>query len=280
MPVVFLLSFINVYPALPTSTTSGNKEAPLTKVSAPYQNAPLAKAVVLELPIIFSTPKPIPIPIGIPKKQDHLHKPVSTSTSDDPFADIEPLPTTKAVSEQQIYSPVNDDPFADIEPLPSISQEKTSTQRPWSPALRPPPVKDVKGALGSISQPAPEPEPLPEPEPTPLPVEEPAPTPTEPPAEIVPPNPTPEPLPPVESPIVKPIPPIESLPTAEVFENILQDGTVTASEVVALLKNVNADGKLTKAEKEVVAIAIVAQFIDEIAVPASAKSAIGLILPA
>lgn len=66
------------------------------------------------------------------------------------------------------------------------------------------------------------------------------------------------------------------MPTSQVVENILQDGTVTASEVVALLKNVNADGKLTAEEKEVVATAIVAQFIDAPAVPASALQEAGL----
>lgn len=71
-------------------------------------------------------------------------------------------------------------------------------------------------------------------------------------------------------------PSIESLPTSEVIKDILQDGTVTASEVVALLQNVNADGKLTEAEKEVVAIAIVAQFVDELAVPVSALIEAGL----
>lgn len=71
-------------------------------------------------------------------------------------------------------------------------------------------------------------------------------------------------------------PSIESLPTSVVIKDILQDGSVTASEVVALLQNVNADGKLTEAEKEVVAVAIVAQFIDAPAVPASALIEAGL----
>jgi hypothetical protein len=71
-------------------------------------------------------------------------------------------------------------------------------------------------------------------------------------------------------------PSIESLPTSEVIKDILQDGTVTASEVAALLQNVNADGKLTKEEKEIVAIAIVAQFVNELAVPVSALIEAGL----
>jgi hypothetical protein len=71
-------------------------------------------------------------------------------------------------------------------------------------------------------------------------------------------------------------PSIESLPTSEIVENILQDGTVTASEVSAIIENVNADGKLTAEEKEVVATAIVAQFIDAPAVPATALEEAGL----
>jgi hypothetical protein len=66
------------------------------------------------------------------------------------------------------------------------------------------------------------------------------------------------------------------LPTSEIVENILQDGTVTASEVSAIIENVNADGKLTEEEKEIVAVAIVAQFIDAPAVPASALEEAGL----
>ena len=66
------------------------------------------------------------------------------------------------------------------------------------------------------------------------------------------------------------------MPTSEIVENILQDGTVTASEVSAIIENVNADGKLTAEEKEVVATAIVAQFIDAPAVPASALEEAGL----
>jgi len=66
-------------------------------------------------------------------------------SSTDSFID---LPTTHS-------QPPNDEEFIDI----PTQREQPSTQRPWSPALRPPPVKDVKGALGSISQPVPEPEP-------------------------------------------------------------------------------------------------------------------------
>jgi stage V sporulation protein SpoVS len=97
--------------------------------------------------------------------------------------------------------------------------------------------------------------------PTPQPVEEPSPKPIEPPAEIVPPSPTPESKP---------------SPTPVTIDNILQDGTVTAKEVSALLESVNADGKLTEAEKEVVATAIVAQFLNALAVPVSALIEAGL----
>jgi hypothetical protein len=68
----------------------------------------------------------------------------------------------------------------------------------------------------------------------------------------------------------------EPLETSEVLDDILQDGTVTSEEVDALIENVNADGKLTEEEKEIVATAIVAQFIDELAVPVSALIEAGL----
>jgi stage V sporulation protein SpoVS len=114
--------------------------------------------------------------------------------------------------------------------------------------------------------PAEEPLPPQEAETPPVPVEEP---------------PAPEPLPetPVEPAPAEPTqesPSIESLPTSEVIENILQDGDVTAKEVTALLANVNADGKLTEEEKEIVATVIVAQFLDALAVPASALEEAGL----
>jgi hypothetical protein len=57
---------------------------------------------------------------------------------------------------------------------------------------------------------------------------------------------------------------------------ILQDGTVTASEVKSLVSDAKADGKLDEQEREIIATAIVAQFVNEIAVPVEALIEAGL----
>ena len=57
---------------------------------------------------------------------------------------------------------------------------------------------------------------------------------------------------------------------------ILQDGTVTAAEVASIVADAKADGKLDEQEREIIATAIVAQFADEIAVPAEALQEAGL----
>lgn len=60
------------------------------------------------------------------------------------------------------------------------------------------------------------------------------------------------------------------------MENILADGDVTASEVEAIVDLAKADGKFTDEEKAIVAQAIVAEFMDAPAVPASALIKAGL----
>ena len=57
---------------------------------------------------------------------------------------------------------------------------------------------------------------------------------------------------------------------------ILQDGTVTAAEVKNLISDAKADGKLDEQERKIIATAIVAQFVNEIAVPAEALKEAGL----
>jgi hypothetical protein len=59
------------------------------------------------------------------------------------------------------------------------------------------------------------------------------------------------------------------------LDDILSDGDVSAEEVNAIVDSVNADGKLTEAEKEIVAEAVIAQFAGE-AVPASALAEAGI----
>lgn len=60
------------------------------------------------------------------------------------------------------------------------------------------------------------------------------------------------------------------------MENILADGDVTANEVASIVDSANADGKFTEEERTIVAEAIVAQFMDAPAVPASALIEAGL----
>ena len=59
------------------------------------------------------------------------------------------------------------------------------------------------------------------------------------------------------------------------LDDILADGNVTANEVASIVDSVNADGKLTEAEKEIVAEALIAQF-DGAAVTASAIAEAGI----
>lgn len=59
------------------------------------------------------------------------------------------------------------------------------------------------------------------------------------------------------------------------LNDILADGDVTADEVASIVDSVQADGKLTEAEKEIVAEALIAQF-DGAPVTASAIAEAGI----
>lgn len=59
------------------------------------------------------------------------------------------------------------------------------------------------------------------------------------------------------------------------LNDILADGDVSASEVASIVDSVNADGKLSEAEKGIVAEALIAQF-DGAAVTASAIAEAGI----
>ena len=59
------------------------------------------------------------------------------------------------------------------------------------------------------------------------------------------------------------------------MDDILADGNVTADEVASIVDSVQADGKLTEAEKEIVAEALIAQFDGE-PVTASAIAEAGI----
>jgi hypothetical protein len=258
-----------------------------------------------------STPEPTPVPSPTPSPDTNTTEP--TPLPQPPIQEPSPTPTpipSPAPSPEPIPLPnpvdtpaVEPTPVPVPEPIPNpIPQPEPSPSpvEPPAPAPEPEPLPETEPTAPPVEEPAPEPieppaeidppsptpEPLPPTDPEPIeplpPVEEPLepqePESPEPPLEEVPEE---EPLPetPVEPAPVdqeQESPSIESLPTSEVIKDILQDGTVTASEVTALLENVNADGKLTEAEKEVVAVAIVAQFIDELAVPVSALIEAGL----
>jgi hypothetical protein len=163
---------------------------------------------------------------------------------------------------------------------------------PIPPAVEPEPTPEPE----SEPEPTPEPEPNPSPEPfptpdeTPIPEPEPELEPSEPePIPAATPEPEPEPeaietpdeAPEPESEIAEPLLPIEedSLESSdnpsEELENILADGEVTADEVASIIDLVNADGKLSEEEKEIVATAIIAQFAGE-PVPAAALLAGGI----
>ena len=59
------------------------------------------------------------------------------------------------------------------------------------------------------------------------------------------------------------------------MNDILADGNVTANEVASIVDSVQADGKLTQAEKEIVAEALIAQF-DGAPITASAIAEAGI----
>jgi hypothetical protein len=71
-------------------------------------------------------------------------------------------------------------------------------------------------------------------------------------------------------------PSTESSDPSVQLESILQDGTVTATEVESIVESAQADGKLDAEERKIIATAIVAQFIDAPAVPADALKEAGL----
>jgi len=91
----------------------------------------------------------------------------------------------------------------------------------------------------------------------------------------------PEPKPEPQQPTPLPTPELQSnsnLPSensSQLLTEILADGNVSAQEVESIIASVSEDGKLTEAEKEVVAEAIVAQYEGE-PVPAAALVAAGI----
>jgi len=261
------------------------------------QPSPTATPEPSPSPSVTAEPSPTPTPTPTPEPST---SPSPTPTPlDTPTPSPSPIQTTPAPSPTP--SPVVDTkPVEPIQPTPQPSPQPSPTPIPIpspepnpvpvplpnpvdTPAVEPTPAPEPESTPSPTPQPEPspspeeppvaipDPEPLPEPEPLPVdeptlpPVEEPQPIPSEPPAEIDPPSPTPEPQP-SEPPA----------PSPESIEDILQDGKVTATEVDNLVNDLTADGKLTEDEKEIVATAIVAQFVDAPAVPASALIEAGL----
>lgn len=245
--------------------------SPDTNTTTPTPPAPQPTPTPLPTPTPIPSPEPSPLPSPAPR-------PVDTPAVE-PTPAPAPEPTPNPIPQPEPSpSPVEPPaPAPEPEPLPEPEPTPPPVEEPAPEPIEPP---------AETAPPSPTPEPLPPTEPPieePLPpVEEPLP-PQEPETPAPPVEEPPAPEPPAENPQepapIEPAPQspsIESLPTSEVIKDILQDGTVTAKEVVALLQNVNADGKLTAEEKEIVATAIVAQFIDAPAVPASALEEAGL----
>jgi hypothetical protein len=138
--------------------------------------------------------------------------------------------------------------------------------------------------------PEPEPEPAPEPpvppaDPDDEPEQTPDPQPESPspepesPLPLTPSDPEPKPEPQQPAPLPTPEPQSNSnLPSensSQLLTEILADGNVSAQEVESIIASVSEDGKLTEAEKEIVADAIIAQYEGE-PVPAEALVAAGI----
>jgi len=241
------------------SVTAAPSPTPSPTPSPEPSTSPSPTPKPLESPALSPSPvQTTPQPSPTPSPVVDANTSVSVQPTPQPIPLPSPTPIPIPIPEPNpvpvpLPNPV-DTPA--VEPTPAPAPEPTPSPTPQpepSPSPEEPPA------------PAPEPEPLPVPEPTPPPVEEPQPIPSEPPAEIVPPSPIPEPQP-SEPPA----------PSPEPVVDILQDGKVTATEVDNLIKDLTADGKLTEKEKEIVATAIVAQFVDAPAVPASALKEAGL----
>ena len=250
----------------PTATPEPSPSATVEPLPTPTPTAqPQPSDSPSPTPTPLESPAPSPSPAQTTAQPSPSPSPVvdtSTSISTQPTPQPSPLPSPTPIpipipapSPEPIPAPSPTDTPA-VEPTPAPEPESTPSP---TPQPEPSPSPEEQPA------PAPEPEPLPVPEPTPPPVEEPQPEPSPAPTEIDPPSPTPEPQP-SEPPA----------PSPEPVVDILQDGKVTATEVENLVKDLMSDGKLTEKEKEIVATAIVAQFVDAPAVPVSAMKEAGL----
>jgi hypothetical protein len=206
-------------------------------------------------PVVSPSSEPSPSP-SVPAPSPTSESISATTPSPEPVVTPTPQPQPTPQPEQSTPEPI---------PSPSIppAVEPTPIAIPDPPpAIEPEPIPspDVEPTPDEIPIPAPEPEPLPsEPEqpPAPEPEPEPQPEPVEPPDVAPEPEPEPaEPPPPIEEP--SPEPPSES--PAELLDDILADGDVSADEVESIVDALQADGKFTEAEKEIVAEALIAQF--------------------
>lgn len=255
------------------------------------QPSPTATPEPSPSPSVTAAPEPTPTPTPSPEPSTNpspTPKPLDTpAPSPSPTQTMPmPSPTPSPVVDTTITAPIQPTPLPSPEPLPSPVPIPSPEPNPEpipvpnpvdTPAVEPTPAPEPESTPSPLPQPEPspspeeQPEPGPEPEPlpvdeqTPPPVEEPQPEPSPAPTEIDPPSPTPEPQP-SEPPA----------PSPESIEDILQDGKVTATEVENLVDELKADGKLTEEEKEIVATAIIAQFADAPAIPASALIEAGL----
>ena len=250
----------------PTPTLSPEPQTPSpTPSPAPVEPSPSPSIEPSPAPVEPSpTPSPVPQPTLEPSPLPTPTPEPAVTPTPQPTPPQEPAPTTPVPTPDPSPTPpaIEPEPIAIPDPPPAVEPE-------------PIPLPDVAPTPDETPIPEPEPEPLPsEPEPTPAPepAPEPQPEPVEPPDVAPEPEPEPaEPPPPIEE--LSPEPPSES--PAELLSDILSDGDVTANEVASIVDSVQADGKLTEAEKEIVAEALIAQF-DGAPVTASAIAEAGI----
>ncbi len=231
----------------PTASPSPTPSEPTSTPSPTPQ--PTAEPTASPSPSPQPSPTPIPQPEPTPQPEPSTPEPT-------------PLPSPTPIPSQ---SP---EPIQSPEPTPAPSPSDSPSAEPTpEPTPEPEPSPEPTPIPSPEPEPSPSPEespsPDPEPTPTPEPSEEPEPLPSESPTETDPINQTPEPQPSDESP-------------SEIIDDILQDGTVTKEEITSLVDSAKADGKLDDEEREIIATAIVAQFADAEAVPASALIEAGL----
>ena len=242
---------------LPNGSVVTLEQAGLTRVYvAPVVTAEVITPGPTETPTATPTPTttPTPTPTPTPTVEPSASPTSSPEPSPTPTPEPTPPPSPSPTPTPTPEPTVSPTPTPEPQPVPQPQPEPVAPAPQPAPVVIPDPVvipeppvaiPDPPPAIEPdpvvVPEPDPVVEPAPEPAPEPAVVPEPAPEPTPEPAPV--PEPAPEPAPePVVEPAPAPEPPIV-------------DAQPTVDEAVA---NAMADGKLTDAEKEVVAEALIA----------------------